>query len=262
MTQALKIVMADDHIPRIDSRLVAKSLSIEHESFMRTLHTYQAELGELGILRFEIGEIKGRGQPERYTLLNEDQAIFAATLSRNTRQVVAFKLQLTKAFSQARRQLQEQQQPSTRTLKEALRERLSANEQNIPAGYFTPGSVASRHMEALMDMLSGLDASAMPERSIAQRFARYATEELHIPDEHRRKYSHVLANGRVVWAWAYDRHYIPLFVQWLWTVYFPQHFPDYARYRARSIGLPAPKPRKRLPAHTPHFQVIQQPFAW
>ncbi len=83
---------------RIDSRLVATSLDIEHESFLRTLSTYEPELQELGILRFEIGEIKGRGQPQKYALLNEDQAIFAGTLSRNTRQVVNFKLKLTKTF--------------------------------------------------------------------------------------------------------------------------------------------------------------------
>ena len=98
METGLEIIAVEgEH--RIDSRLVAESLGIEHESLIRTLSTYEAELQELGILRFEIGEIKGRGQPQKYVLLNEDQAIFAATLSRNTRQVVVFKLKLTKAFS-------------------------------------------------------------------------------------------------------------------------------------------------------------------
>ena len=90
---------------RIDSRLVAKSLDIEHESFLKTLSTYQAELEELGVFRFEIGKPprgSSGGRPGKYAMLNEDQAIFAATLSRNTKQVVAFKLQLTKAFSEAR----------------------------------------------------------------------------------------------------------------------------------------------------------------
>ncbi len=149
------------------------------------------------------------------------------------------------------------QQAPMHTLREKLHDRLLANEQNIPADRFTISEVAARHLEALLDGVSGLDASAMLEQSIAQRFARYAKEELHLPEEHRRRYSHVLPNGRVVQAWAYERRYLPLFVQWLWTVYFPQHFPDYARYRARRIGLPAPKVRKRLPAHTPRFQVIQ-----
>jgi hypothetical protein len=122
--------------------------------------------------------------------------------------------------------------------------------------------VAVRHFEALMDMLSGLDAAAMPEQSIAQRFARYAQEELCLPEEHRRRCSHVLPNGRVVQAWAYDRRYLPFFVQWLWTVYFPQHFPDYARYRAGRIGLPAPKPSKHLATQTQRFQITQQPLLW
>ena len=149
------------------------------------------------------------------------------------------------------------QQAPTHPLREKLYDRLVAHEQHIPADCFTPGSVAARHLEALMDLLRGLDASAMPERSMAQHFARYAKEDLHLPEEHRRRYSHVLPTGRIVQAWAYDRWYLPLFVQWLWTVYFPQHFPYYARYRAKSTGLPAPKARTRLPAHTPHSQVIQ-----
>ena len=120
MTQELTVVITDDQTPRIDSRLVATSLGIEHESLVRTLTTYTKEFEELGILRFQIGVKSGpqRGKLPQYVLLNEDQAIFAATLSRNTRQVVDFKLQLTKAFSQARRHLQEQQrrQAPARTL--------------------------------------------------------------------------------------------------------------------------------------------------
>jgi prophage antirepressor-like protein len=146
------------------------------------------------------------------------------------------------------------------TLREQLYDRLSAHEQYIPAGYFTPSSVAAKHLPALVEMFDGLDASAMPEHSIAQRFARYAKEDLHIPDEHRRRYPHALANGRVVQVWAYDRQYLPLFVQWLWDVYFPQHFPDYERYRARYIGLPAPTTRKYLASPKGRSQAIQPPL--
>ena len=137
-----------------------------------------------------------------------------------------------------------------------------AMKQQIPAGYFTPSSVAAKHLPALVEMFDGLDASAMPEHSIAQRFARYAKEDLHIPDEHRRRYPHVLANGRVVQAWAYERQYLPIFVQWLWGVYFPQHFPGYERYRARYIGLPAPKARKHLASSKNRSQVVQAPLEW
>lgn len=53
-----------------------------------------------GILRFEIGEIKGRGQPPRFAYLTEDQATFVMTLSRNSPEVVQAKLELVKSFSQ------------------------------------------------------------------------------------------------------------------------------------------------------------------
>lgn len=83
MVQELVLVIANKNEPRIDSRLVAKSLGIEHESFMRTLAVYQKELEELGLLRFEIGAVKELGAREtkysKSALLNEDQAIFTAT---------------------------------------------------------------------------------------------------------------------------------------------------------------------------------------
>src|SRR5258708_31229854 len=108
MDTMLHITLADGEY-RIDSRLVAQSLGIEHRSFMRSVQVYQSELSELGAVRFEIAprkdENKGGDQP-KYAMLNEDQAIFLATLSRNTSQVVAFKLKLTKAFSEARLRLQ------------------------------------------------------------------------------------------------------------------------------------------------------------
>ena len=134
--------------------------------------------------------------------------------------------------------------------------------QNIPDGCFTVGSVALRHFTVLMDILNGLDVAALPEQSIAQHFARYAKEVLHISNEHRSRYTHVLANGRVVHAWAYDLRYLTTFEKWLWGLYFPQHFPAYERYRARRVGLPAPKPRQPLLAQTQRAQIIQQSFAW
>ena len=100
-TQIIKIINTDG-TPRVDSRLVAKRLGIQHESFMKNLSSYLDKFQLLGLVRFEIGEIKGRGQPEKYVLLNEDQTVFALTLSRNTPEVVQLKLDLTVAFRNAR----------------------------------------------------------------------------------------------------------------------------------------------------------------
>ena len=90
---------------RIDSRIVARLLGIQHASFIRTLEQHQGELAECGIFRFQIGKISGRGRPEKYAMLNEDQFVFSITLSRNTPRVVQAKKAVVLAFGQARRLL-------------------------------------------------------------------------------------------------------------------------------------------------------------
>jgi phage regulator Rha-like protein len=93
----------------VDSRLIAERLGIEHESFLRTLDTYQTQIeGAFGILRFEIGKIEGRGRPQKYAFLTEDQATFVMTLSRNTPEVLQCKIDLVLAFSRAKQLLLEQ----------------------------------------------------------------------------------------------------------------------------------------------------------
>jgi phage regulator Rha-like protein len=236
METGLEIIAVEgEH--RIDSRLVAESLGIEHESLIRTLSTYEAELQELGILRFEIGEIKGRGQPQKYVLLNEDQAIFAATLSRNTRQVVVFKLKLTKAFSEARRHLQV---PPVHTLTDALRPRALENLNTVPEGYFSAMGELFKHLYNLEAIINqNLDDKAMIEISVGQHWSQYTREVLHLPDQQRHKYQHTCQDGRVVRAWAYPIQYVNTFAKWLWGDYFSKNFPAYQQYRARRIAPPA-----------------------
>ena len=42
----------------VDSRLIADSLAIDHESLMKTINKYQTQAEQaFGILRFQIGEI-------------------------------------------------------------------------------------------------------------------------------------------------------------------------------------------------------------
>ena len=87
---------------RVDSRDLAFHLDIQHESVARKLNDYAEDFAALGILRFQIGEIRGRGQPERHWLLNEDQCYLLLTYSRNTDRVRALKLRLVIAFRDAR----------------------------------------------------------------------------------------------------------------------------------------------------------------
>lgn len=88
---------------RVDTRDMARHLGNQHENVMRLIKEYRADFEAFGFLRFQTGEIKGRGQPERSALLNEDQCYLLLTYCRNTAKVRAFKVELVKAFAQVRR---------------------------------------------------------------------------------------------------------------------------------------------------------------
>jgi regulatory protein Rha len=253
MNTNLEIILADgEH--RVDCRLVAHSLGVEHKSFMRTIAIYQTKIEELGILRFQNEEIKGRGQPMKYTMLNENQAIFLATLSRNTEQVVDFKLKLTKAFSKARQHLPSPQ-PSIHTLTEQFRPRALENLRSVPEGYFSVMGELFKHLYNAEAMLNrSLDEHAMIEISVGQRWSRYARETLSIPSHLRRKYAHICQGGRVEQVWAYPIQHVTAFDKWLWVVYFPVQFSEYEQYRKQYLALPAPRGRSRQQKQLPAVQ--------
>lgn len=89
--------------PRVDSRLLALQLGTQHQSTYELLKQYKSDFEAFGIVRFQTGEIDGRGRPEKFALLNEDQAYLLLSYSRNTIKVRALKVRLIKAFGEARR---------------------------------------------------------------------------------------------------------------------------------------------------------------
>jgi phage regulator Rha-like protein len=101
--QVIELLQVDSEF-RIDSRQVAPGIGIEHESFLKTLETYRTELEHWGFFRFQIGKTtadeQGRGRPSKYVMLNRNQVLFAITLSRNTPQVVRWKMALIDALDQ------------------------------------------------------------------------------------------------------------------------------------------------------------------
>lgn len=135
----------------IDSRAVAPKLGIEHESFMKTLQTYQEKLEHFGQIRFEIGAVKteeSRGTKyQNYVMLNRNQVLFAITLSRNTEQVIAWKMALIDALDQLEKLLV---RPATRHLvapsklpmSEATRETLAVLQESPEPLY--PKEIAAR----------------------------------------------------------------------------------------------------------------------
>lgn len=103
LEESPSIQIAGKDEPRIDTRILAGHLGTKHHSTFALLNKYLSDFKELGILRFQIEVFKGRGRPEKYAMLNEDQAFLLLAYSRNTPRVRALKGLLVKAFSEARK---------------------------------------------------------------------------------------------------------------------------------------------------------------
>jgi len=102
MSSLISLVVVDQE-PRVDSRLIASQLGVEHQNTRELLQQYQTDFEEFGIIRFETGKIEGRGRPEKYALLNEDQSYLLLTYSQNTEQARELKKRLVRAFGEQRR---------------------------------------------------------------------------------------------------------------------------------------------------------------
>ena len=92
------------------SEIIAQSIDVHHKNTLDLIKRYKRELEPLGSLAFEtrVKRADNRGgEKTTYALLNEQQATFLISLSRNTSKVVEFKLALTKAFFEARNLLKQ-----------------------------------------------------------------------------------------------------------------------------------------------------------
>ncbi|MFV9474686.1 Rha family transcriptional regulator [Advenella sp. RU8] len=97
------IVVAGTDMPRVDSRLIAGQLGIRHKNVISNIEKYKQHFIVFGIVPFKTEKLTlGRGRSDRYALLNEDQAYFLLSLSRNTDRVVDLKVRLVQAFRDAR----------------------------------------------------------------------------------------------------------------------------------------------------------------
>lgn len=256
MTATLTAMVSAEHIVAthgtllIDSRLLATHLKYDHRTVVKSIQRHKARLEAKEVVRQFVSKPppgSSGGRPETYYLLDERQCLILTGSLKKGVEADEWHDALVDAFVEARARIRELEASQQHV---APPVRLLANLSEIPAGCFTIASELVRYLPTLQDILarSLLDDLARLEQSIGQRFARYAREVLHLPETHRHPYRHTLPNERIVHAWAYDLRYLVAFETWLWEVYFPEHFAEYERYRARRLGLalPAPAPRKQL----------------
>ena len=109
----------------VDSRLIAEDLGIEHKNLMQTIKKHQSVIDQhFGVVLFETSkppEGSQGGRPENIAYLTEDQATLLMSFSRNTEQVINCKVNLVKAFSQAKSKIPQSGFAIPQTRSEALR---------------------------------------------------------------------------------------------------------------------------------------------
>lgn len=92
--------------PFTTSEVIAECAGIQHHTVTRLIQQHEEDFKAFGILRFEIEEIRGRGQPKKNYHLNEQQATLLMTYLRNTPVVREFKKELVRQFYAMREELQ------------------------------------------------------------------------------------------------------------------------------------------------------------
>lgn len=169
----LPLVLAKDG-PRIDSRIVAEELGIENRALLQNIDNYQPKFNAFGVVTFQTQKppkgSKG-GMPVRFALLNEDQAYFAVTLSRNTEQAVEVKFRLVRAFGEARKQQdarQTQYLPFYHLAHDAARSMAQTAQQR---GSEAPEQVFHTNVERLINRVFGIEAGQRASLSPAMRNA-------------------------------------------------------------------------------------------
>ncbi|MGI6227001.1 MAG: Rha family transcriptional regulator [Peptococcales bacterium] len=99
-----KLVFLDpdsiDETPFTTSKVIADHGKVQHETVARLISTYEKDLKEFGVLRFEIGKPQNPkgGRPEKIYQLNEQQSTLLITYMQNTLPVRKFKKALVKQF--------------------------------------------------------------------------------------------------------------------------------------------------------------------
>ena len=109
----------------VDSRLIAEDLGIQHKNLLQTITKYQNVIEQsFGVIAFAASkppEGSQGGRPENIAYLTEDQATLLMSFSRNTEQVINCKVNLVKAFSQAKSKIPQSGFAIPQTRSEALR---------------------------------------------------------------------------------------------------------------------------------------------
>lgn len=215
----------------VDSRIVADQLGVNHSDWFRNIikkYETQIEKG-FGVIRFENGKPESNskgGRPEKFAWLTEDQCLFVMTLSRNTDQVIECKINLVKAFAEARKQLT--YQPARQTLG-AYTQRVEAmfdDANKIPNGYWCVLHESANLLIWVETKLKyPIDKVDLLDGSIGSHWSNYRKDKSWTGD--RVKFSYRFPDGRYCNPWCYQMKELEYFRYFLEDKYRPVLLPRY-----------------------------------
>lgn len=223
------LVIVENSIPLADSRIVAEKLGVDHHDFFNNIIVkYRDEIeGDFGIVRFENAKIKGRGRPEKYALLTEDQTNVYMSYSRNTEQARACKRMLVKAFSDAKKiiaQLLQGQRVLTEQeiFNQSFHQRCVKNASRVPDGYFLIAIEMGKEAWSERAYHVELQYNRLPDGSAGLKWPNHLRKigwdvdrRISVPCE--------LPNGNYGNVWAYPEEYLLEFRRWMRNEY-KDHF--------------------------------------
>lgn len=158
---------------RVDSRLLAQHLGNQHKNVIELIERYLTQFKTMGVVPFETEKPIGAagGRPERFALLNEDQAYFLLGLSRNTPRVVDLKLKLVLAFREARRaaELHSEYLPTYHGLHDQLHA-LAAGSPNE--------RWAHANLNKLLNKAAGIESGQRPVAGVPQKAMLIAAQHI------------------------------------------------------------------------------------
>jgi phage regulator Rha-like protein len=154
----------------VSSLQIAENLDLQHESLQRLITKYISKLELFGVVRFEIG-----AKNKKTFYLNENQALFLGTLSKNTELVVEFKNALVTAFSN----LKEIKQEPTKELTTIEILELTTNEiKRLKSQLETTTKTLEYKQSIIVDMAEKVPAKTM--RAVINQSVRNYHEKTHL----------------------------------------------------------------------------------
>jgi len=166
---------------RIDSRLVAQGINIQHDNLMQTIHKYQKGLEKYGKLLFQTGASGRTRQRQTYVLLNKEQFGYLLMFVRITDQVREYREYVYDTFLEYERLKTapaSEATPPPPQINSLWQQRLEIfnRETHMPGGYWSIYGFVAGH--CWMDEFRGryLIDEALPDGSIGRHWCDHLRE--------------------------------------------------------------------------------------